>query len=96
MLMETFKTIGTVLVTNEVFGKGLDIGKDQIRKNSMGDWASGGTKQNLSSSLLNFGEKEPSSESGTSSIVLSYELIRIPYFLFIILSCKIMRKLQGA
>lgn len=46
--METFKTIGTLLVTNEVFGKGLDIGKDQIRKNSMGDWASGGTKQNLS------------------------------------------------
>lgn len=48
LLMETFKTIGTLLVTNEVFGKGLDIGKDQIRKNSMGDWASGGTKQNLS------------------------------------------------
>lgn len=50
-----FQTIGTLLAeyaTNEVVGKGLDIGKDQILKNSMGDWASGGTKQNLSSSFV--------------------------------------------
>ncbi|NUU74377.1 RNA polymerase sigma factor [Paenibacillus xylanilyticus] len=50
-----FQAIGTMLAeyaTNEVVGRGLDIGKDQIRKNSMGDWASGGTKQNLSSSYI--------------------------------------------
>ena len=50
-----FQTIGTLLAeyaTNEVVGKGLDIGKDQIRKNSMGDWASDGSKLKLFSSII--------------------------------------------
>jgi RNA polymerase sigma factor (sigma-70 family) len=50
-----FQTIGTLLAeyaTNEVVGRGMDIGKLQIRKNSMGDWASGGSKQNLSSKFI--------------------------------------------
>lgn len=50
-----FQTIGTLLAeyaTNEVVGRGMDIGKVQIRKNSMGDWASGGSKQALSSKLI--------------------------------------------
>jgi RNA polymerase sigma factor (sigma-70 family) len=50
-----FQTIGTLLAeyaTNEVVGRGMDIGKVQIRKNSMGDWASGGSKQELSSKLI--------------------------------------------
>lgn len=50
-----FQNIGSLLAeyaTNEVVGRGMDIGKVQIRKNSMGDWASGGSKQNLSSKLI--------------------------------------------
>ncbi|MEO2075996.1 MAG: RNA polymerase sigma factor [Bacillus sp. (in: firmicutes)] len=50
-----FKKIGTLLAdyaTNEVVGRGMDIGKVQIRKNSMGDWASGGSKEELSSKLV--------------------------------------------
>ncbi len=38
-----FKSIGELLgkyATNEVVGQGMDIGKTQIRKNSMGDWGS--------------------------------------------------------
>jgi RNA polymerase sigma factor (sigma-70 family) len=38
-----FQSIGKLLAdyaTNEVVGQGMDIGKEQIRKNSMGDWGS--------------------------------------------------------
>jgi RNA polymerase sigma factor (sigma-70 family) len=55
-----FSTIGSLLAeyaTNEVVGRGMDIGKAQIRKNSMGDWASGGSKQNLSSKFITLWEK---------------------------------------
>ncbi|KAA0547159.1 RNA polymerase sigma factor [Bacillus sp. BGMRC 2118] len=50
-----FQKIGTLLAeyaTNEVVGRGMDIGKVQIRKNSMGDWASGGSKQGLTSKFI--------------------------------------------
>ncbi|MDZ5472363.1 RNA polymerase sigma factor [Bacillus sp. 31A1R] len=50
-----FKTIGTLLAeyaTNEVVGRGMDIGRVQIRKNSMGDWASGGSSQKLSAKFI--------------------------------------------
>ncbi|MFD1739615.1 RNA polymerase sigma factor [Bacillus salitolerans] len=56
-----FKTIGTLLAdyaTNEVVGRGLDIGKVQIRKNSMGDWASGGSDQSLQAKLVTLWGKQ--------------------------------------
>lgn len=56
-----FKTIGTLLAdyaTNEVVGQGIDIGKTQIRKNSMGDWASSGSEQHLFYELINLFGKQ--------------------------------------
>ncbi|MCA1038402.1 RNA polymerase sigma factor [Bacillus infantis] len=47
-----FQSIGQLLgeyATNEVIGQGMDIGKTQIRKNSMGDW--GGSTAGLSAKL---------------------------------------------
>ncbi|MGD6844407.1 sigma-70 family RNA polymerase sigma factor [Bacillus infantis] len=47
-----FQSIGQLLgeyATNEVVGQGMDIGKTQIRKNSMGDW--GGSTAGLSAKL---------------------------------------------
>ncbi|MGM0790874.1 RNA polymerase sigma factor [Bacillus sp. UMB0728] len=47
-----FQSIGQLLgeyATNEVVGQGMDIGKTQIRKNSMGDW--GGNTAGLSAML---------------------------------------------
>lgn len=50
-----FQTIGSLLAeyaTNEIVGRGMDVGKVQIRKNSMGDWASDGSKQMLASQFI--------------------------------------------
>lgn len=50
-----FKAIGDLLAdyaTNEVVGQGMDIGKKQIRSNSMGDWASGGSEPTLIAQMV--------------------------------------------